>query len=151
MGLDMYLEKRIYIGANYNFNKVEGTIDITACGKKVNINLNKVSYIVEAAAYWRKANQIHNWFVENVQNGTDDCKSYYVSEEQLQQLIDTCKEVLADHDKAPDLLPTCSGFFFGDTDYDEYYYEDLEDTVKQLEEVLSNASDRAEFYYNSSW
>lgn len=151
MGLDMYLEKRIYIGALYDFNKVEGTIDITVRGEKVNINFNKVSHIVEEAAYWRKANQIHNWFVENVQNGTDDCKYYYVSKQQLQELIDTCKEVLADHDKAPDLLPTCSGFFFGDTNYDEYYYEDLEYTVKRLEYVLANASDRDAFYYNSSW
>lgn len=151
MGLDMYLEKRIYLGALYDFNEGESTTYITARGDEVNINVNKIRYIAEEAAYWRKANQIHNWFVENVQNGTDDCKSYYVSEQQLQELIDTCKEVLADHDKAPDLLPTCSGCFFGGTDYDEYYYEDLEDTVKQLEDVLANASDRDEFYYNSSW
>ena len=147
----MYLEKRIYIRANYDFNEGESTTYITARGDEVNINVNKIRYIAEEAAYWRKANQIHNWFVENVQNGTDDCKSYYVSEQQLQELIDTCKEVLADHDKAPDLLPTCSGCFFGGTDYDEYYYEDLEYTVRHLEDVLANASDRYEFYYNSSW
>ena len=36
--------------------------------------------------YWRKANQIHNWFVENVQDGDDDCRDYYVSEEDLEEL-----------------------------------------------------------------
>ena len=31
------------------------------------------SRIIEQVGYWRKANQIHNWFVENVQDGEDDC------------------------------------------------------------------------------
>ena len=29
--------------------------------------------IMEMVGYWRKQNAIHNWFVENVQDGIDDC------------------------------------------------------------------------------
>jgi hypothetical protein len=36
--------------------------------------------LVIELAYWRKANQIHNWFVKNVQNGQDNCMPYEVSE-----------------------------------------------------------------------
>ena len=32
MGLDMYLSRKIYIGANHDFNKVKGTIKITREG-----------------------------------------------------------------------------------------------------------------------
>ena len=44
--------------------------------------------------YLRKANEIHNWFVENVQNGNDDCGEYEVSYENLHRLYDTCKKII---------------------------------------------------------
>lgn len=34
-------------------------------------------------------------------------------------------------------LPTEEGFFFGDTDYNEYYVADLDSTIKQLEKVVA--------------
>lgn len=33
-------------------------------------------------------------------------------------------------------LPTEEGFFFGDTDYNEYYVADLDSTIEQLEKVI---------------
>ncbi len=47
--------------------------------------LNKVTYIIEDCGYWRKANGIHAWFVQNVQEGEDDCKEYYVSQSKLEK------------------------------------------------------------------
>jgi len=151
MGLDMYLSKKIYLGANYEHNNVKGKIELTQGkdNKPVIINPNKVTYIIEAAAYWRKANQIHRWFVEKVQDGTDDCGYYYVEQAQLKELISDCKKVLENKDKAAELMPSANGFFFGGTDYDEWYFKDIEDTIKQLEEALTDES--AEFEYHSSW
>src|SRR3982751_6350886 len=138
MGLDMYLSKKIYLGANYEHNNVQGKIELTQGkdNKPVSINLKKVTYIIESAAYWRKANAIHNWFVENVQDGTDDCGYYYAEASKLKELIAECKKVLASKDNAAELLPTTSGFFFGGTDYDEWYFQSMEDTIQQLEEAL---------------
>ena len=48
----------------------------------------------EEIGYWRKANQIHAWFVDNVQGGKDDCEEYSVSRSQLGQLLAVVKEVL---------------------------------------------------------
>ena len=61
MGLDMYLNKRTYIGAEYEHRKVKGKIEITEGeeDKPINIQFNRVSEIIERVAYWRKANQIH--------------------------------------------------------------------------------------------
>ena len=44
--------------------------------------------------YWRKANMIHNWFVENVQENEDDCKIYEVGLDILAELRDVCRNVL---------------------------------------------------------
>jgi len=48
-----------------------------------------------------------------------------------------------------DLLSTVNGFFFGSTEYDEWYINDIEDTIKQLEPILEEEG--GEFYYQSSW
>ena len=158
MGLDMYLRKHIYIGANYSdINGVEGKIEITKNGHPLPIDFNKVVFIVEEAGYWRKANQIHKWFVDNVQDGEDDCKEHYVSIEQLKELVNICKQIMSaykeDKDKgialAQELLPTQAGFFFGSTDYDEYYFDDIQDTINQLEPLLETTD--GDFYYTSSW
>jgi hypothetical protein len=58
-----------------------------------------------------------------------------------------------DKEKANSLLPTRSGFFFGDTSYDEWYFMHIENTEKQLTEVLEDEEflKSWEFYYQSSW
>ena len=106
MGLDMYLNAKRGI---YEFrNDPEATWPGIPEGYKID------SISVEAA-YWRKANQIHDWFVRNVQDGEDECRPHYVERDKLAELVGLCQQVLADHDKAKDLLPTKDGFFFGST------------------------------------
>lgn len=151
MGLDMYLDKHIYIGASYNFNDVKGVIYITSRGKEIPVNFNKVSVIVERAGYWRKANQIHAWFVQNVQGGEDNCREYWVSKEKLRELYNLCRKVARNHKLAPELLPTQSGFFFGSTDYDEYYFDDIQQTIDILKPILRDTDDIGDYYYTSSW
>ena len=101
-------------------------------------------------AYWRKSNQIHNWFVINVQRGEDDCGEYYVSHNKLKELVNTC--TLAITNKDPNLLPPREGFFFGSTDVDEYYWGDIMDTIKQLQPIVDRPDfENLSFYYQSSW
>ena len=101
--------------------------------------------------YWRKANQIHSWFVKHVQGGVDNCEEYRVTREQLQLLVDNCKLVLMNKEEAVNLLPTQEGFFFGSYEYDEYYWSDIQDTIDQLEKVLNEYPETWEFKYQSSW
>ena len=101
-------------------------------------------------AYWRKANQIHKWFVDNVQGGEDNCGEYYVSDEKLRELRETCRQALFAKD--PSLLPPQAGFFFGSYDIDEYYWSDIKDTIKQIDRVLAlSEMSKLSFYYTSSW
>lgn len=123
--------------------------------------------------YWRKANAIHNWFVENVQNGVDDCDYYEVSIDQLYDLMDCCAKILATIPKletilaskeynyvfptkaietAQEVLPTVSGFFFGDTNYNYFYFQDILDTFNVLKKLIENFdSEKYFYYYHSSW
>jgi hypothetical protein len=102
-------------------------------------------------AYWRKANAIHKYFVDNCANGKDECQDTYVEREQLEDLLNRCKTILEDHSKAEELLPSQSGFFFGSTDYDEWYFHDLEQTVPVLEKILKESPEDWEFEYKASW
>src|SRR4051812_7040675 len=92
MGLDMYIYKKLYV-QNWDHMRPEERHTITVKRGDGStypnhiLDLSKINYVVSQAGYWRKANQIHSWFVNNVQNGTDDCGTYYVSQEQLQQLL----------------------------------------------------------------
>ena len=150
MGLDMYLSKKTYVRQwDHQSPEEKYEVVVTKGGEPVEgIKASRVKYIEEEVGYWRKANQIHRWFVENIQQGEDDCGDYYVDQSDLKTLLELCKKVQADHSLAESLLPSASGFFFGGTDYDEWYYNDIENTIKILEEALVEDGD---FYYTSSW
>jgi hypothetical protein len=181
MGLDMYLTKRKYVkNWEYMDASERHTVTIRKGDKLVKSKL-PISEIVYEAAYWRKANAIHNWFVNNTQGGDDqNGEETWVSREKLQELVDTCKEVLrvakttkgqvqngsrstpsgwepimeegivvTNPEDVAELLPPTEGFFFGSTDIDQYYLDDVRETVEMLERALEDEG--GDFYYQSSW
>lgn len=151
MGLDMYLNKHTYVQQWQHIEEdKQYKVEVTKGGQPTHINPKKVKYIIEEAGYWRKANQIHQWFVDNVQKGVDDCGDYYVSTDDLEKLLDACEKVKADHSLADTLLPSASGFFFGTTEYDEWYFNSIDNTIEILKEALADESDSS-YYYSSSW
>lgn len=108
----------------------------------------------KTAIYWRKTNFVHRFFTEDwMIRGFDDdnCTPFPTSEEELRELSMYCKEVLEDHEEAPYLLPTQSGFFFGDTEYGEWYFEDVKYTKDKIDELLETAplEEGEEFYYTA--
>jgi len=154
MGLDMYLSKRTYV-KRWDHQKPESQheVIVNRGGKpREDIDNNRISEVVEEVMYWRKANAIHSWFVQNVQEGVDDCKEYLVGEEKLQELIDLCSKVVETKDTT--LLPPQTGFFFGSQEADDWYFIGLADTVKNLTkelELCRNTKSSGYFYYQSSW
>ena len=161
MGLDMFLSKRSYV-QNWDHNPKEKHYDIKIkLGGKpyAGINPKRITHIIEEFAYWRKFNALHIWFVDNVQNGVDNCGEYHVDHTDMEKLLQTLEEVLANrdvlvdneaHTKAKELLPTSSGFFFGGTEYDDYYYEQVEYTIGVLKEALADVG-TGTYFYSSSW
>ena len=152
MGLDSYLYKKNYVRqGEWVKPEFRTEVEVKTGGEiDKNIKPERIRYIVEEVAYWRKANQIHNWFVQNVQNGVDECQTSFVSRDNLEELLDVCSKVIADNSLAETLLPTGSGFFFGSTEYDEWYYKDVSNTIEYLTEILKE-EDADEFEYYASW
>ena len=153
MGLDMYLEAEQYFSDMFE----PGTYKIILAASGLTDLASKQApglTVSVPVAYWRKANAVHNWFVQNVQNGVDDCGRYYVSPEKLGTLYDTVSDALDFYNdgnaaKAAELLPPTAGFFFGSTELDEDYKYDLQLTLDQLAPLLDLS--KYDFYYHSSW
>jgi hypothetical protein len=78
-------------------------------------------------------------------------------------------KVMTNKELAEELLPTANGFFFGSTDYDQWYYEDAKRTAEELGRIFDMLETRTtkwgwmypvmpeepdwevKFYYHSSW
>ena len=160
MGLDMYLEARKYV-SGYSHrpldeqNEYEEVLASAGLSKAdLSSEASPFANISINVAYWRKANQIHAWFINTYAEGVDDCKPVYVGERyNLSVLRNLCQEVIDDHSKAEELLPVSSGFFFGSDEYNEYYFQDIENTIEQLDKLLSNPklAEGWDFIYQASW
>jgi hypothetical protein len=125
MGLDMYLNQRIR-----KEEHIEDT-DITL-------------------VYWRKANAIHKFFTD-INEQYDSCESIEVTKDMLGTLLDRCTMVLEDRSRADELLPTTNGFFFGSTEYDDWYFDKLKKTIEDITPILSDGDIKDGDLYYYGW
>ena len=172
MGLDMFLNRN----RDLNWEEIE----------ELKTKLPKAQYpiygVKEEVAYWRKANQIHNFFMKNDVDGSDRIAKIEISD--IKQLLEICKrlkrelrletgqihvgtkhskngveemyeegKVIANPELAEALLPTRAGFFFGSTDYDGYYYEQICDAIHTLQRIVDEHSryENVSYEYVASW
>lgn len=251
MGLDMYLYKEKGFGGLSGEIKEAKVIDKEGkvVGKVKPDKYNSLT-ITTNVAYWRKANQIHQWFCE-LADGRDECQRIEVSIDNLRELKGICEKIkstakmgktlvkigekmgkaaikgkvvlvspiceeygayafkigdkvmpvsevevgdyfmelssndetgekpifykklaeneyevnkvgqgIANPEEIAELLPTTDGFYFGSTDYDEYYMSDIESTIEQLTEIVQDYEKEIEngtrgwdlnYYYQASW
>lgn len=174
MGLDMYLEKKKKGASNDEYEEV---------------------------AYWRKANQIRQWFVNHIEefNEDDNCEYFTVTKELLERLVMDCYCVLCSREgieiddkikkkmekikalaergvggektgaketlekmeqkygvygvavKPEEILPTSSGFFFGETEYNDSYYWQLENTMEMCQRVIDETDWDNEVVFYTEW
>lgn len=169
MGLDMYLTAKKYVGfwsfseeeERTRYKKITNDLGIDHTKLPLGNNTEGSLTVSVKVAYWRKANAIHSWFVNNVQNGNDDCHEYYVNRHQLETLNTICRELLEYREKLSKeeveeqvlhRLPPTSGFFFGSTDIADRYWEDIKYTHNMINSLLINKElESFNFYYQSSW
>ena len=152
MGLDMYLKARKFV-SNWDFREEEKPVNQAireAVGLGHRNDEDADIFVTVGVGYWRKANAIHAWFVRECQDGRDECQATWVSREKLETLLAVCKETIAKQDA--NILPPQSGFFFGSTDADEWYWNGIAHTIDVLESVLNDQALQGwDFEYQSSW
>ena len=156
----LYLEKNTYKSSNYGEPfKAMYPKEIVELEKKIlDRNFASVdSTVLYQVGYWRKDNAIHQWFVEHCGEGKDECQKMYVTIDQLKELRQICEKIIADNSLAEALLPTCDGFFFGDIEYDEWYFKGILYTKELLDDVIafveSDQKGNSEYdvVYQASW
>lgn len=173
MGLDMYLYKKTYI-KNFGQEPPEKkhTISIKFGGKKrKDIKSDRISYVVEEVAYWRKFNALHGWIVENCADGLDNCQEIYIGEERLVELLSILKKVKSLIDKSKKVVkvekdwsdneyevevfdcedeviqifsPT-PGFFFGSYNIDDNYSSDVNETILIIEKLIKENEESKQY------
>lgn len=182
MGLDMYLSKKTYV-KNWDHQSDDEKHEITVLkgGKpRQDIKTKRISYIEEEVAYWRKFNALHAWFVNECGDGVDDGELIYVPVEKLEEVLGILKEVKEKLDNSKlvkktiktwngedveidvyeceneviELFAPQSGFFFDSTEINEYYKDDVVDTIEVIEEILKEEElngYNGDYYYQASW
>lgn len=136
MGLDMYLLKRKkFREGNNAYNELT---------KKL---------LSEEVMYWRKANQIRSWIVNNtIYEEKWNDEEVELTKETLEKLKADCETVMDDPSKAQKIFPTSTGFFFGSTDYGEWYFNELEFTATVIGHILEETDFENEtIIYTESW
>jgi hypothetical protein len=159
MGLDMYLIKR---------KKEDKKTDLWSFDNEL--------------IYWRKANQVHKFFCDNGKEIEPQCSYRVLKsdlEELLNRCIKVLEvakvekgivqngyhfendEMIPNYEEGitivnPEeiakILPTCKGFFFGSTEYNEYYLEDIRYTKESLEALIPTIDfDNEDVFYLASW
>ena len=146
-----FVEKlRPLIAKNYDFkihpytNKI---LDFPELEAQIEKEID-MSYL-EYDAYFRKVNFLFAYY-ENEGKMVDQWFAF-VEKEDVDDIIDRCKRVLANHKLANELLPTQSGFFFGCTDYDEWYFKDVQDCLNQMKKYRKLLKDGVTGFVVFSW
>lgn len=160
MGLDMYLSVRKYVSRleysepqkprqTYEFGEL---VRITNTSNIVEVGGVTGAYVEVPVYYWRKANAIHKWFVDNYAGGVDDCRPVEIQREDLLKLVNTLKEVIDNQADAPDILPATNGVFFGSDEYDEWYFDTIKASYEDLNSLHDNLTDEDSWLvYQASW
>ena len=82
-----------------------------------------------------------------IQNGA----TYSIETSKWEPILEDGKYI-ENADEIAEILPTQEGFFFGSTNYDQWYLEDIEFTKKEIEKLLDKTNfDEEECIYLASW
>ena len=85
--------------------------------------------------YFRKVNFLVRFF-EDRGYDINNMTLISIDREDAEELLARCHMVLEDHSRADELLPTISGFFFGNTEYNEEYFQDVEEVKDYVQFIL---------------
>lgn len=100
-------------------------------------------------AYFRKVNFLFKYYEDR--GKMYDQYYAFTDVDDIDDLIDRCERVLKDHELAHELLPTQDGFFFGSTDYNDWYFSDVKDCLKQMKKYRKLLKDGVTGYVIFSW
>ena len=147
MGLDMFLNRKRYSHTNEKGNRVYSEEEVGYWRKANQIH----NYIVEHFANGEDNCQPIGLDLKDLENLLDVCEkvrksitlvdgklvqSYTFNAQGEKEYHYIDGKVIKDTSICEELLPTCSGFFFGNTDYNEWYVQDIDYTIDLLKKLI---------------
>ena len=84
-------------------------------------------------AYFRKVNFLLPFFEYG-----ENCSRLEIDDYKIDELLVKCKQVLEDHSLAETLLPTQGGFFFGNTEYNDWYFYYVKEVYDKFSEIAED-------------
>jgi len=150
MGLDMYLEAKLHLPPYDKkldpVRQVIGqAIGYTPPAEKPghDATLMEVTGVTVRVGYWRKFDPLHQWFVNHVQEGHDDCRTAYVAPDILSTLEGQLDQVSDD--------PESAGEYFVSEDADPMSEGDLDTTLRIVAQARKLQERGWDIYYRASW
>lgn len=150
MGLDMYLEAKLHLPPyNTELAPVRHAIGqaigyVPPSSKPVDDpTLLEITGVTVRVGYWRKVDPLHQWFVDHVQEGHDDCRPAYVAPDILMELANRLDRVRHDPERAGDdfLLDGDAAMDTSEVDY----------TLQTLQHAQRLQERGWDIYYRASW
>jgi len=152
MGLDQYLSVRKYVSRNEQ--AFDNTVITNDMWELVEKDGYTGAFIEIPVMYWRKFNALHKHIVDTWADGRDECQPIELPVDGLRTIHEKLSAVLKEPSRAREILPTEDGFFFGDTEYNEWYFEQVTQSHEELGELLSKLDKRTDDLYpiyQASW
>lgn len=172
MGLDMYLykcKKEDYLRRKDSEDALSWMFVEAQCAKwerelpllfKPQMTEECAEHQCKLAIFWRKANQVYGWLVDNA--GADlNGDVTLVTKEHILALRNACEQVIRDgigpkgyirKRVCKCLLPTTKGPFFGDYNYNNDYMDEVRYTLTELNKLIETTDfEKDVLLFTSSW
>lgn len=139
MGLDIYFNKTKRTEWKHFQNELSDYENLPK-GEQNEGNNPYDDFKPEEIGYFRKVNFLMSFF-----DYDGNCEYKEIAKCELEDLRDACAEISKmepiNKERCAELLPTQSGFFFGNTDYDQWYFNDVKEVFEWVDGVLDHLAD----------
>lgn len=116
-------------------------------GLSIYIDKYKKNGELKELLFFKKVNFLLPFF-----DYTENYEDIEINKQQVEDLVNTCKQVLKEKSKAKTLLPNTEGFFFGSTEYDEMYFDNVKLVLQRFQHLLKTFNfEKDKLIMSCSW
>jgi len=154
MGLDIYLSKKIFIGAMFISRGITGSVSLFSRGKKIPVKLERLAYVIEDIYHGRKTHWLHHWLDIELPECLGNAEDQEISKGLMDRLHQACVDVLA-HRNMTDFREVCKEKLHCDLkpDLSDEALNSFLDEVEELAQATDpiEKTDDAVFIVSASW
>jgi hypothetical protein len=101
----------------------------------------------QSVVHLNRAYAVREWITSRIGIPPNGRGAIAVTKEFLTELLESCNAILADHNRAESLIPINTNDFDPDQDYNDEYFDQIEETKNQLDNLFKTWKSRKPLYY----